>query len=90
MNLSTFQIDNTIFINDIIHKAYFLDDTNTLIAVFCQHSFIIADITTNRTYSMPPIPFTSVSADHNSSIFTCVNNAIKHDRISFTSPSIEE
>ena len=48
MNLSTFQIIQTIPVNDVIKDAYFFDVENTMVVVFGQNSFVVANLTSNK------------------------------------------
>ena len=74
INLVSFQVVHNISVLKIIKRAYFLDSTNTLVAIICSDAFIIADLSNNQLYAMPPFTATSYSADQNSSLFTCYNN----------------
>ena len=88
MNLSTQQIINTIPVNDIIKEAYFFDLDSTIVVVFGQNSFVMANLTSNQQYSMPPITATSYAADQNGSIFTCHNNMIFQYGLNITEAKI--
>ena len=84
MNLSNFQITNTIPVNDVIKEAYFFDASNTIVVVFGQNSFVVANLTSNKQYSMPALAATSYSADQDGSIFTCYNDMLYQQGINFT------
>ena len=84
MNLSTLQIINTIPVNDVIREAYFFDQNSTIVVIFGQNSFIVANLTSNKQYFMPPIAATSFSADQGGSIFTCHNDMLYQYGIKFT------
>ena len=84
MNLSTFQVVHTIPVDDLIKEAYFFDVSNTIVVVFGESSFVVANLTSNRQYSMPPLAATSYSADQNGSIFTCHNDVLYQQGMNFT------
>ena len=84
INLTTFQVINTIPVNDVILEAYFLDSTNTIVVVFCLNSFVVANLTSNKQYILPPISATSYAGDLDGSLFTCHNDVLHQISLTFT------
>ena len=84
IDITTYEVVNTISINDIILEAHFQDANNSLLVVFCQNAFIVVDLIRNKQFSMPPILATSYAADQNNNIFTCVNNNLVQQAVEFT------
>ena len=83
MELSTFQIVKTVQIADTISEAHFLDSSNEVVVVFGSTATYVADLLERRQYELPFFPTTSLAADQDNNIFTCINSSLTQKRITF-------
>ena len=82
INVNTFSVISSFFIDDLIIEANFLDTSNKYLTVFCQNSFRIVDISKGKQYIMPAISATTLATDWQSNIFTCQNDVLLQRKIS--------
>lgn len=82
MNLTNFQVEYSISINQVINKVHFINESNTHIIVFGVNSTILVDLTNGNQYALPLIPAVDSDVDYNNNIFTCHANIIRQINIS--------
>ena len=82
MNLTNFQVEYSISINQVINKVHFINGSNTHIIVFGVNSTILVDLTNGNQYALPLIPAVDSDVDYNNSIFTCHGNTMRQINIS--------
>jgi hypothetical protein len=86
ISTSNYTVMNSFAISDTIQKTLFLNGSNEILLVFGSTAFLVLNLTSNVTYSMPPLLATDYAGDY-SFFYTCFENVLSQYKLTVGPPS---